>query len=466
MILATADIFQLSPEFKSAVMNLHTALLPVALVVCVAGVTGAALRAHQERALGSIMPELIRVVCVALFLSNMGAVGDWFGSLVVAAEQATGINANPMQALTNVIYQKFHVDISSLVQQLPGGTGLTGPAIGSTTPTISHYGYAGDSTPDPNSSAGVGNHNNTLTALSQSSLDNHTVSLGFSPSLISAYGLKVGQTYTANLATGRQITGVFDDTTSPSYNDKTLYRVDVYDPGNQIDALIGDGTVVTSISGATASPSQNSGFDPVGGLVKMITTNPLEAAQMALFSMFTLILAYISAFVMWMMALLQSILYYSAIAVGPIFAGFLLVRGLENIAKSFILSFFALSLWNIAALLTGLVTQLLISFAIRSSSTGVGGDVIGATMGFLWIIGISVWVITSSILGPLIVSKKFMAGAVGLGDVLVGSSRSVIGTYHTTASVARSTSTLIGSSQMIRGNGSRPYQSFARRPEE
>jgi NAD/NADP transhydrogenase alpha subunit len=43
---------------------------------------------------------------------------------------------------------------------------------------------------------------------------------------------------------------------------------------------------------------------------------------------------------------------------------------------------------------------------------------------------VAVWVIASSILGPWIVSKRFMAGASGMADMVVGTHSSAAKVYH------------------------------------
>ena len=123
---------------------------------------------------------------------------------------------------------------------------------------------------------------------------------------------------------------------------------------------------------------------------------------------------------MWIVALLQSVLFYSEIAVAPLFAGFLLVRGFENLAKGFLLSFVAICFWPIAFLITGLVTKFIISMGVNTgNSAGVGAaNALGMT--YFWIIGLAVWVVFSSIAGPWIISKRVVAGASGLADMVVG----------------------------------------------
>ena len=417
-MIATADIFQLSPDFHNAVVSLHNTTMPIAFVLCAAGLLMAAVRAQYERSLSSIWPELLRIFLVSMFLCNMDKVGDWVGGVVAAIEEQTGINGNPMQAFTNAIYQKFGVDLSKALGPITPG-GLTGPVgnPASNGVTVSTYGFEqpGDSTYDAASAQGEG-------AFSFDSAPGSLVpgqSLAISPSL--SAGLTPGQSVTVQLANGQTITGIYADRTADSFNGQTLYRVDIYDPNQQYGSLSGVG--VTSINGNVTPQGGNLGdwFNAV--------IHPAETAQVAAFGMFTLALSYVAAFIMWMVSLLQSILYYSAIALGPIFVGCLVVRGLENVAKSFLLSFFAVAMWPVAFLVSGLITQLLIGMAVNSSNNTASGAANAAGATYLWMIAISLWVIASAIIGPWIVSKRFTAGATAMADMVVGT-RAAAGTLY------------------------------------
>jgi hypothetical protein len=452
-MLAVSDVFLLSPDFHSAVVNVHNTTMPIALVVCFAGLSMAAVRAQAERSLTSIWPELIRILLVSMFLVNMPVIGNWFGGIVSDIEQTTGLNGNPMQAFVAAIKQKFGVDLSALLSPLtPGGISSSS----SSDATVSTYGYEqpGDPTYDKNSAQGIG-------AFPFSSAPGSLVSgqsLAISPSL--SGGLTPGQSVTVNLSNGQSITGIYADQTADSYNGQTLYRVDIYDPNQQYSSLSGFG--VTSINGNAPAQGGNLG-DWFNAMV-----HPAETAQIALFGLFTLALSYVAAFVMWLVALLQSILYYSEIAIAPIFVGFLLVRGLENIAKAFLLSFFAIAMWPIAFLIVGLITQLLIGLAVNSGNVGTAGAANAGGMTYLWMICTAIWVIFSSIFGPWWISKRVVAGASGMADMIVGARSAAGKVYHIGANAAGASiaslngATFVSSRSASAMNGMR--ENFARRP--
>ena len=177
---------------------------------------------------------------------------------------------------------------------------------------ITHYGYAGDSTPDWNSEHGIGNHNNQLVP---------GTSIAFSPDLIAEYHLTVGQSVTVTLANGQTLTGRFDDTTSADLTG----RVDIYDPNNTITF---DGAAVASIDGTTPVAGFDTGV--AASPVTLFTTAAMGADGLAAFflGMFVLILCVIGMFLMWLFSLLQQFLIAVAIGVSPIFFGLLLIRGL------------------------------------------------------------------------------------------------------------------------------------------
>jgi hypothetical protein len=448
-MLASADIFQLSPDFESAVVNVHNVLMPVALIVVFAGFTMVAVQAQRERSLQEVWPAMLRITLVALGLVFMPQIGNWLGNVVTEIEQVSGVNGNPLSAFIAAIRQKFGVDLSGMLGNISPG-GASGAQLGSG-PTVSTYGYEkpGDPTYDPNSAAGSG-------AFPFDSAPGSLVpgqSLALSPDM--AAGLTPGQTVTVTLANGQTITGVYADKTGASFNGQTLHRVDIYDPHQQYSALSGIG--VTGINGNVPQQGGNIG-DFFNALI-----HPVEAAQVAGLGLFTLVLSFVAAFVQWVVALLQSVLFYSEIAVGPLFVGFLLVRGLEGIAKGFILSFFAISLWRIAFLITGLITQLLLGLAVNSGNNTVAGGANAAGMTYLWMICVALWVIFGSIFGPWIISKHVVRGASGIATMLVGAGSAAGKVYHVGAQAAGSViNAPVSLASSTRMSGA--MQSFARRP--
>ena len=99
-------------------------------------------------------------------------------------------------------------NLSSSLSSLPSGTGGA---------LLTSYGYAGDLTPDTNSSNGIGNKGNLLTS----------GSVALSPDVISRLNPQPG----AAVYVGGTLVGYYDDSTAASYKGVPLTnRVDTYDP--------------------------------------------------------------------------------------------------------------------------------------------------------------------------------------------------------------------------------------------
>lgn len=454
-MIAVLDIFQLAPDFQSAVMNVHNVLMPVALVVCFGGLTFIAVQAQRERSLGEIWPAMLRIFLVSIGLVFLPTIGNWLEQLVLDVEQASGVgNGSAFSDYLGAIKQKFGVDLSALNSLVPiGPNGAASNGAGSSGPTVSTYGYEkpGDPTYDANSAQGIG-------AFSFDSAPGSLVpgrSLALSPDL--AAGLTPGQQVTVQLANGQSITGIYADKTAASFNGQTLHRVDIYDPNQQYGNLSGVG--VTSINGG-ALPAQ--GGNPIGDFFNGLT-HPAETVAIGIFGMAVLFLSYVAVFIWWMVALLQSILFYSEIAIAPIFVGFLLVRGFDGIAKGFILSFFAICLWPIAFLVTGLVTRFIISMAVNSGNSSALTSANAAGLTYFWLVGLAIWVVVGSAAGPWIISRRMVSGASGLTDMMLGSRAAAGRVYHAgSQAVSGVTGGPISIASMTRMSGA--TTSFARRP--
>jgi hypothetical protein len=137
--------------------------------------------------------------------------------------------------------------------------------------------------------------------------------------------------------------------------------------------------------------------------------------------MLVLLISYIALGLEWLMALLQSVLFYAEIAVAGLFVGFLLVPGLQNIAKGFLLSFVAICLWPIAMMIVGLATKLVISIGINSGNNPAIGAANVVGMSYFWLIVLAIVVGVGSTLGPIMLSKAVVRGASGMANLLVGS---------------------------------------------
>jgi hypothetical protein len=90
-------------------------------------------------------------------------------------------------------------------------------------------------------------------------------------------------------------------------------------------------------------------------------------------------------------------------------------------------------------------------------------------MTYLWLIGVSLWVIVGSIVGPMMISRRVVAGASGLAEMMVASHSAVGKVLYTGGSAAASMAggpaaagaAVSNQSQMMMNTGRMP--SFARR---
>jgi hypothetical protein len=111
---------------------------------------------------------------------------------------------------------------------------------------LTHYGSTEDSSGDPASLAGIGNHNNILTAYQNPSTP---ASAAITQSYADANGLSVGQSFTTT-ANGVTYNLVYADTVPATYNGQDLgSRIDIYDPNNVLGSANGFSAGVTSING-------------------------------------------------------------------------------------------------------------------------------------------------------------------------------------------------------------------------
>jgi hypothetical protein len=458
-MIAVLDIFQMSPDFKTAVVAVHNATTSVALVVCFAGLMMCVQRALQEKSVTSILPALIQISIVSLIVGNMPAIGNTFEQAVLDIEQTAGVgNGSAFTDYTAAIKTKFGVDVSGLNYLVPAGPNQTAGGSTQSGTMLTHYAYQGDTTPDGGSSQGIGAFAPFLTKGSLITYQNPQTpaSAGLSADMAAKYNVQPGQAFQVTSSSGVTYNLIYSDTGA----DWETGRVDIYDPngllgGNSFGAPISNFTLGAPMANAPAQAPQ-SGNSFLNALL-----HPAETAQAGIFGMIVLLISYIALAIEWLVALLQSVLFYSEIAVAGLFVGFLLVPGLQNIAKGFLLSFFAISLWPIALLIVGLVTKFVISIGINANNNGGVGAANEVGMSYFWLIVLALVVGVGSTVGPWWLSKRVVAGASGMVDLLIGSvaaGRGVFsaGSKAVGAAATGGTSTAAGGARVATG-GSRRF---------
>jgi hypothetical protein len=409
------DLNSLLPDFQADVSQLHAVLLPVCLVLGFGGFVREVLLA-QRRGSVSLLPNYLVKMLIAF--AALGLMQQWAGYVTGAVTDINsqiGINlGNVLPNYEQALATKFGGIINST------GSAATAPPPGTSTanggPTgggveITHYGYAGDPNGDSNSANGIGNHDNQLVS---------GVSLAFSPDLISKYNLQVGQTVTVTLANGQVLTGRFDDTTA----DWLTGRVDIYDPNNTVTF---SGEAVTEIDGAPASAGYNTGVNQSPITLFTTAAMGLDGLPTFLLGFFVMVLCVVGMLLMWLISLLQQMLYSVAIGVSPIFFGLLLVRGLDGVASRFLTGFIAICLWPLGWGIASLITNLLLDFAMNTSNNQALGLVNYLSGGFLWWIALGGWTIGSTLAAPWMISRQIVAGQPGIAALLGEAGGHVIG---------------------------------------
>ena len=111
-------------------------------------------------------------------------------------------------------------------------------ASSATAQLLTHYGSTQDSTSDPNSAAGIGNHQNRLVPLQSAAL---------SDSVARQYGIGLGQSFSVT-AGGNTYNLIYDDRVPTTYKGQPLGpRVDIYDPNNVLGGANSFSAPVTSV---------------------------------------------------------------------------------------------------------------------------------------------------------------------------------------------------------------------------
>ena len=416
-MIAVLDIFALSPDFKAAVVAVHNATTPVALVVCFAGLVMCIQRALQEKSVATILPAMLQITIVALVVQGMPDIGNMIGQAVVDIERTAGVgNGSAFTQYTQAIKTKWGVDASVLNNLVPTGVnGAAGPAQG--TAELTHYAYSTDNTPDGASKDGIGAFAPFLTKHSLITYQNPQTpaSAGLSSDMAAKYNVQPGQAFQVTSG-GVTYNLIYSDTGA----DWETGRVDIFDPngllgGNNFGQSVSNFTLGAPMANAPAQAPQSSN-NFLNALL-----HPAEAAQAGFFGMLVLLISYIALGLEWLAALVQSVLYYSEIAVAGLFVGFLLVPGLQNIAKGFLLSFVAISLAPIAFLIIGLLTKFIISIGINAGNNAGVGAANELGMSYFWLIVLALVVGFGSTLGPWFLGKQVVRGASGMADLLVGS---------------------------------------------
>jgi hypothetical protein len=440
---------QLVPGFMSGVHQLHSALVGVTLVLAFAGLTVKLIQAQMQGCTRSIWPALVRLGVVSILVGSLELWGDTLAGAVNDLTAQMGTSGNVFEDYKQAIAQKWGSNGVAQQQQQFSAPTEGDTSEGFSVPSqirLTHYGYPGDLTPDSNSSRGIGafGYDSTPGSL----IPGYSVALTASAATL--LGVQPGQTFSYQGRTFR-----YDDI-APEGDP----RMDIYDPNNTLTA-----------DGAPATAGGNQGFFASLGWLG----HPVGSLATWFIGAVLFLLSLVALGCMWLMSVVQQILYLIEIAICPIFIGFLMVPALSGLAARFFTSLVAICLWPVAWAICNLVTKLLIDLAVNPSNN-VGQGVLNGLSGVAplagagyWVI-LAIWVIGSAIFAPWIVSKALVTyGVTAVSAVFGATVGSVAGSAYNvvTGLATRGMSVGAGGSAMVSpGSNSRlqPYKSYARRP--
>lgn len=425
MIVATAqDFVSLFPNFMAGCKTLHDQLVFITFILSVVGLMLSALTIWITGNLSKYLMTLVRMaICIIMVIE----LPNWWNQINDAVTEIvnnTGFyadGASPggvFQDYLNAIRRKFGTDsvaqgnkqlYDSVKSQQPVPTAL-GPGVNSGM-KISRYGYKGDSTPDHNSSVGIG----AFGFDSQPGSLNPGKSLALSPDIVQQYGLRPGDSVQVQLSDGSTLLGQYADKTGddPKTHLPLLGRVDIYDPQGQYTSI--DGVAVTGINGMGAQDTGSSNAG--GGFMGWIKNTP-DMLTSFIIGPVLYILSLGAVFILWVSSGIIQILAMIEIAISPIFIGLLMVPSLVSIASRFFLSFVALAVIPISYAICDLITKWLVDAAVNPTSN-TGHAIVGA-VGTSWGIWVAliIWVAGSSVFAPIMTFRILQMGHSGLSVVL------------------------------------------------
>jgi hypothetical protein len=132
------NLSSLLPSFVSAANNLHTALLPVCLVLGFGGLVYKCAAMYRERSLQAFFPYLVKLSVAFCALSSMTTWGPMITGMVTDLSNQAGLNQTGiLTTFANDLAQKFGAQVNS------SGIPATQPQSQQTNSTLQWLGNAG-----------------------------------------------------------------------------------------------------------------------------------------------------------------------------------------------------------------------------------------------------------------------------------------------------------------------------------
>jgi hypothetical protein len=466
-----SSILSLLPGFTSEAQQLFTLLTGVTFVLAVAGLVILTIQSFRERSLNTILPTLVRLIVCVILLGSIalwgntiaGGVNDLIGQLGLS-----GTSSGIYTAYQKAIAQKWGTASATQGSFESGGSngqsaGTTGTWTGavpqaSSGTTITAYGYANDLTPDPASSAGIGNHGNQLAAYTGTGV----ASAALTASAAAQYGVQLNQNFTVQGANGQTYVLNYADTAPESDS-----RIDIYDPNSLLTGGGNDNLFSSTANSVALGDMAPMGGNGIGGVIGSAISRIGDSLNIAILWPLTHMLSLMALGILWLMQAVQQILFIIEVAVSPIFIGMLMIPRLVGTATKFFASLIAITLWGLGWAICDMLTTVLINLAVNPTNNVAVTALSPITAIGVWIT-LAIWVIGSSFLAPLVVSAMLMQGSSGLAAVFgatVGGATSMFLGAGANTVVKSATSTVSAVSTQANTRMNSVAESFAKRPE-
>ena len=146
----------------------------------------------------------------------------------------------------------------------------------------------------------------------------------------------------------------------------------------------------------------------------------VEAFFRAIMAGALLLLGYITKGIVLLFLVLQKILLTFAYALSPIFVGFFALRSTRGIAVNYLMTTVGLVSWPLGFALSACGTYGLVQFFGNAGFFSVAGNLLMLNEAFFALLIIAVWLLVSTIISPVIISKVMATGAQAGSALLAG----------------------------------------------
>lgn len=146
----------------------------------------------------------------------------------------------------------------------------------------------------------------------------------------------------------------------------------------------------------------------------------VEAFFRAIMAGALLLFGYVTKGVILLFLILQQVLLVFAYALSPLFLGLFSLRSTRNIGLNYVMTTVGLVSWPLGFALSACGTFGLVEFFTKAGYFALGPNVLVLNEAFFALLIIAVWMLTSTIIAPVIISKVVATGAQAGSALLAG----------------------------------------------